>query len=64
MNPDNNESYKILGIEQADGININEGYNRVKEEISRTNIITRTELNYENLVKSINTNVIPIKLIQ
>ena len=64
MNPDNTESYKILGIEQADGININEVYNRVKEEISRTNIITRTELNYENLVKSINTNVIPIKLIQ
>ena len=64
MNPNNNESYKILGIEQADGININEVYNRVKEEISRTNIITRTELNYENLVKSINTNVIPIKLIQ
>ena len=64
MNPDSNESYKILGIEQADGININEVYNRVKEEISRTNIITRTELNYENLVKSINTNVIPIKLIQ
>ena len=64
MNPDNNESFKILGIEQADGININEVYNRVKEEISRTNIITRTELNYENLVKSINTNVIPIKLIQ
>ena len=64
MNPDNNESYKILGIEQADGININEVYNRVKEEISRTNIITRTELNYENLVKSINTNVIPTKLIQ
>ena len=53
-----------LGIEQADGININEVYNRVKEEISRTNIITRTELNYENLVKSINTKVIPIKLIQ
>ena len=64
MNPDNTESYKILGIEQADGININEVYNRVKEEISRTNIITRTELNYENLVKSINTKVIPIKLIQ
>ena len=64
MNPGNNESYKILGIEQADGININEVYNRVKEEISRTNIITRTELNYENLVKSINTKVIPIKLIQ
>ena len=64
MNPDSNESYKILGIEQADGININEVYNRVKEEISRTNIITRTELNYENLVKSINTKVIPIKLIQ
>ena len=64
MNPDSNESYKILGIEQADGININDVYNRVKEEISRTDIITRAELNYENLVKSINTKVIPIKLIQ
>ena len=64
MNPDNNESYKILGIEQADGININDVYNRVKEDISRTDIITRAELNYENLVKSINTKVIPIKLIQ
>ena len=64
MNPDSNESYKILGIEQADGININDVYNRVKEEISRMDIITRAELNYENLVKSINTKVIPIKLIQ
>ena len=36
-------------------------YNRVKEENSRRmNIITRTELNYKNLVKAINTKVIPV----
>ena len=33
----------------------------VKEEIStRMNIVTRTELNYKNLVKAINMKVIPI----
>ena len=36
-------------------------YNRGKEEISRrVNIITRTELNDKNLVKAINTKVIPV----
>ena len=36
-------------------------YNRVKEEISRRmNIITRAELNDKNLVKIINTKVIPV----
>ena len=36
-------------------------YNRGKEEIRRRmNIITRTELNDKNLVKAINTKVIPV----
>ena len=55
---DDNEIYKFLGVEQADGIKKKEVYNRVKDEISRkVNIITRTEFNDKNLVKS-NTKVI------
>ena len=54
IDPDENEIYKFLGVEQADGIKKKEVYNRVKEEISRRmKIITRTELNNNNLVKAI-----------
>ena len=61
VEPDKNEIYKFLGVEQADGIKKKEVYNRVKEEISRRmNIITRTELNDKNLVKAINTKTIPV----
>ena len=61
IDPDENENYKFLGVEQADEIKRKEVYNRVKEEISRRmNIITRTELNDKNLVKAINTKVIPV----
>ena len=36
-------------------------YNRAKEDISRRmNLIRRTELNDKNLVKAINTKVIPV----
>ena len=55
-----NEIYKFLNVEQADGIKMKEVYSRMKEEISGTmNIITRTELNGKNMVKAINMNVIP-----
>ena len=61
IDPDENEIYKFLGVEQADGIKKKEVYNRVKEEISRRmNIITRTELNDKNLIKAINTKVLPV----
>ena len=61
MDPEENEIYKFLGVEQADRIKMKEVYNRLKEEISRRmNIITRTELNAKNLVKAINTKVIPV----
>ena len=59
IDPDENEIYKFLGVDQADGIKKKEVYNRVREEISRMNIITRTELNDENLLKAVNTKVIP-----
>ena len=60
IDPGENEIYKFLGAKQADKIKKKEVYNRVKEEISRRmNIITRTEINDKNLVKAINTKVIP-----
>ena len=50
-----------MGVEQANEIKKEEVYNRLKEEIStKMNIITKTELNVKNLVKGINTKVIPV----
>ena len=61
MNPDENEIYKFLGIEQADGIKMKAVYERVKEEVTkRVKMLTKTELNDANLIKAINVKVIPI----
>ena len=61
MDPEENEIYKFLGVEQADGIKMKEVYNRVKEEISRKmNTIARTKLKDKNLVKAINTKAISV----
>ena len=61
IDPDKNEIYKFLGVEQAGEINKKEVYHRVNEEINRRmNIITKIELNDKNLVKAINTKVIPV----
>ena len=55
------EIYKFLGREQADGIKTKEVYNRVKEEVNRIiQILTKTKLNDKNLIKAINTKVIPV----
>ena len=46
---------------QDDGIKKKEVINKVKEEISRRmNIIKRTELSDKNLVKAVNTKVVPV----
>ena len=52
-----NEIYKFLGVEQADGINIKEVSRRAEkmyiivETFSRRmNIITKTKLNFKNVV--------------
>ena len=52
-----NEIYKFLGVEQADGINIKEVSRRAEkmyiivEKFSRRmNIITKTKLNFKNVV--------------
>ena len=61
MDPDENEIYKFLGIEQADGIRTKAVYERVKEELAkRMKMIVKTELNDENLIKAINIKVIPV----
>ena len=61
MDPDENEIYKFLGIEQVDGIRTKAVYERVKEELAKTmKMIVKTELNDENLIKAINIKVIPV----
>ena len=61
MDQDQNEIYKFLGVEQADGIKAKEVYARVKEEVTRRlEILTKTELNDKNLIRAINTKVIPV----
>ena len=61
MDPDQKEIYKFLEVEQADGIKVNEAYNRVKEEVKRRlQMLTKTELNDKNLIKEINTKLIPV----
>ena len=61
MNPDENEIYKFLGIEQADGIKMKAVYERVKDEVTKSvKMLTKTKLNDANLIKAINMKVIPI----
>ena len=61
MDPDQKEIYKFLRVEQVDGIKTKEVYNRVKEEINRRlQMFPKTELNDNNLIKAINTKVIPV----
>ena len=61
MGPDQKEIYKFLGVEQADGIKTKKVYNRVKGETNRRQqMLTKTELNDKNLIKTINTKAIPV----
>ena len=61
MDPDENEIYKFLGIEQADGIKTKRVYERSKHEVTkRVRMLINSELNDINLVRAINANVIPV----
>lgn len=61
LNPDENEIYKFLGIEQADGIRTKAVYERVKDEVTkRVQMIANTELNDANMIKAINMKVVPV----
>ena len=61
IDPDDNETYKFLGVEQSDGIKKKDVVERVKIELARRlELLTKTELNDENLMTSINSKVIPV----
>ena len=58
MDQDENETYKFLGIEQANGIRTKTVFKRVKVEVlKRMKIIINTELNDANLIKAISMKV-------
>ena len=53
--------YKLLGIQQADGIKTKKVFERVKGEvIKRVIMLTKTEWNDVNFVRAINTKVIRV----
>ena len=59
--PYENETYKFLGIEQTDGIKTKKVFERVKGEVNKkVKMLANTELNNVNLVRAINTKVIPV----
>ena len=61
LNPDKEEMYKFLGVEQAGGIRTKQVYERVKEEMKkRLKLLMKSELNDENLIQAINSKVIPV----
>ena len=61
IGPDENEICKFLGIEQADEIKTKKIFERVKGKVNkRVKILTNTELNDVNLVRAVNTKVIPV----
>ena len=50
-----------MGIEQADGSKTKKVFEQVKGKVSkRVKMLTNTELNDVNLVRAINTKVIPV----
>ena len=61
MDPDENEVYKFLGIEQADGIRKKTVLERVNEEVlKRVKMIVNTKLNDANLMKAMSMEAIPV----
>ena len=61
MDPDENEIYKFLGIEQADGIKTKRVYEQVKHKVTkRVRMLINMELNDINIVRSINAKVTPV----
>ena len=55
MDPDENEIYKFLGIEQTDGIQTKTVFEKVNEEVlRRVKMIANTKVNDASLIKAIN----------
>ena len=61
LDPSQNEIYKFLGCEQADKIDVKRVMERVKTEIrKRLDHLVSLNLNDQNLVRAINSRVIPV----
>ena len=61
LNLKQNENYKFLKCEQAEQINTDAVYERVKAEMDkRIKSLASTELYERNLIKAINTRVVPV----
>ena len=61
LDPKQNEHYKFLGCEQAEQIDTDTVYERVKAEMAkRMKALASTELYERNLIKTINTRVVPV----
>ena len=61
LEPDQEEMYKFLGVEQADGIKTKKVYERVKVEMTkRLKLLMKSKLNDENLIQAINSKVVPV----
>ena len=60
LEPNKNETYKFLGCEQANKINVKRIMERVKKEIRRLDHLKGLNLNDKNLMKAFKCHVIPI----
>ena len=56
-----NETYKYLGILEADTIKQAEMKNKIQKEYLRTRKLLETKLNSRNLIKGINTWAVSLK---
>ena len=61
MNPDENEIYKFLGVEQVDGIKTKVVFKCVKSRVEkRIKMLVNTEFNDRNLISAIKTKIISV----
>ena len=61
LDPEQNEVHKFLGCEQGNKIDVKKVMQRVKKEIAkRLEQLIEVNLNDENLVKAINSRVVPV----
>ena len=61
LDPEHNEVYKFLGCEQGNKFDVKKVMQRVKKEIAkRLEQLIEVNLNDENLVKAINSRVVPV----
>ena len=61
LDPDENDTYKFLGVEQAEGIKVKEVLIRVKAEMqNRLKTLLNVEHYDKNLIRAINSKVMPV----